>query len=60
MPLPLGQNTRAYKFTGITIITPRMGYVLLRFGNFYAISEVMKMNKKVIFILTMNYKFSSL
>ena len=59
MPLPLGQNTRAYKFTGITIITPRMGYVLLGFGTFYATSEVVKMNKSIS-ILTMNYSFSSI
>ena len=42
-------NTRAYKFTGITIIAPRMGNELNRFGTFYATSEVLKMNKKVIF-----------
>ena len=55
MPLPLGQNTRAYKFTGITIIAPRMGNVLHRFGTFYAISEVMEMNKGTS-ILAINHK----
>ena len=59
MPLPLGQNTSAYKFTGITIIAPRMGNELNRFGTFYATSEVVKMNK-VISILAMNYYFSSI
>ena len=59
MPLPLGQNIRAYEFTGITIMALKMGNVLYRVRTFYALSEVIEFSKDIS-ILTINYTFLSL